>query len=206
MSCGGRGVALDLGLHRDDTFAAADLIVLSPGVPPEQPQVAAARKAGVPVVGEVELASRWLSGKIVAITGTKGKSTTTTLTGRIFQAGGLRALLGGNIGTPLSSQVEESTPETYHIVEVSSFQLETTDTFHPWIAALLNFSVDHLDRHASLEEYASAKARIFANQDERDWAVINADDPQALALARLGRARQRLFALEAQMRPSPCQR
>lgn len=189
-------VTLELGGHRTETLTGADLIVLSPGVPPEQSQVAAARRSGVPVVGEVELASRWLSGRIVAITGTKGKSTTTTLTGRMFQAGGLKALVGGNIGTPLSAQVEESTPETFHIVEVSSFQLEATDTFHPWVAVLLNFSPDHLDRHPSVEEYGAAKARILANQTDRDWAVINADDPQALALARLGRAQRLLFALD----------
>ncbi len=191
------GVALELGGHRARTLNGADLIVMSPGVPLEQPLIAAARQAGVRVVGETELASWWLSGRIVAITGTKGKSTTTTLAGRMFQAGGLKALIGGNIGTPLSSQVGESTPETFHIVEVSSFQLETTGTFHPWIAVLLNVSPDHLDRYATVEEYAAAKARIFANQDARDWAVINADDPQALALARAGGARQLLFALDA---------
>ena len=134
-------------------------------------------------MGEIELASRWLSGRIVAITGTKGKSTTTTLTGRMFTAGGRKALVGGNIGTPLSSQVADSTPETFHIVEVSSFQLETIETFHPWVAVFLNLSPDHLDRHASFEDYAQAKARIFANQTEDDWAVINADDPQTLAFA-----------------------
>lgn len=190
------GITLELGGRRTETFTGADLIVLSPGVPLQQSQVAAARRSGVPVLGEIELASRWLSGRIVAITGTKGKSTTTTLTGRMFQAGGFKALVGGNIGTPLSSQVDESTPETFHIVEVSSFQLETTDTFHPWIAVLLNISPDHLDRHPSMEEYGAAKARMFANQTERDWAVINADDPQALALARLGRARRLLFAID----------
>ncbi len=145
--------------------------MLSPGVPLDQPAILAARKAGVPIIGEIELASRWLSGRIVAITGTKGKSTTTTLTGRMFDAGGLKAIVGGNIGTPLSSQVADSTPETFHIVEVSSFQLETTETFHPWIAVLLNLSSDHLDRHGSMEDYAAAKARIFANQTEDDWAV-----------------------------------
>ena len=191
------GIVLELGGHRAETLHGADLIVLSPGVPVRQPLVAAASAAGVPVVGEIELASRWLSGRLVAVTGTKGKSTTTTLAGRMFQAGGLKAIVGGNIGAPLSSQVEASTPETFHIVEVSSFQLETTHRFHPWIAVLLNFSPDHLDRHANLEEYAAAKARFFANQDPRDWAVINADDPQALALARLGRAKQFLFAVEA---------
>lgn len=193
------GVGVELGGHRPETLNRADLIVLSPGVSRTQPQVAAARDAGVTVIGEIELASRWVSGRIVAITGTKGKSTTTTLTGRMFSAGGFRALVGGNIGTPLSAQVAESTPETFHIVEVSSFQLETIETFHPWIAVLLNFSPDHLDRHASVEEYAAAKTRIFANQTADDWAVINADDPQTLAMARLGRARTVRFATEGEV-------
>jgi UDP-N-acetylmuramoylalanine--D-glutamate ligase len=155
----------------------------------------------VPVIGEIELASRWLPGRIVAITGTKGKSTTTTLTGRMFDAGGLKAIVGGNIGTPLSSQVAASTPETFHIVEVSSFQLETIETFHPWIAVLLNLSSDHLDRHGSMEAYAAAKGRIFENQTEDDFAVVNADDPQTLALARAGRARKVMFSVAAPVVP-----
>jgi len=194
-------VALELGAQRLETFTSADLLVVSPGIPLEEPQIAAAREAGVPVMGEIELASRWLTGRIVAITGTKGKSTTTTLTGRMFTAGGLTAVVGGNIGTPLSSQVAASTPETFHIVEVSSFQLETTETFHPWIAVLLNLSSDHLDRHGSMEAYGAAKAKIFANQTPDDWAVINADDPQTLALARAGRARKVFFSADAPLVP-----
>jgi UDP-N-acetylmuramoylalanine--D-glutamate ligase len=188
------GVALELGGHRPETLRAADLIVLSPGVPPTQEDIAAARAAGVPVMGELELASRWLRGRVVAITGTKGKSTTTTLTGRMLEAGGHRVLVGGNIGHALSAQVDASTDETIHVVEVSSFQLEGSETFHPWIAALLNFSPDHLDRHADLAEYAAAKARIFANQTPDDWAVLNADDEPSHALAQDGRARRMLFA------------
>jgi len=195
------GVALELGGHQPATLAHADLIVVSPGVPLDQPMFADARHAGVPIIGEIELASRWLSGRIVAITGTKGKSTTTTLTGRMFAEGGRRALVGGNIGVPLSAQVAASTPETYHIVEVSSFQLETTETFHPWIAVLLNLSSDHLDRHGSMEAYGLAKAKIFANQTPEDWAVINADDPQTLELARAGRARQVLFSARTPLVP-----
>jgi UDP-N-acetylmuramoylalanine--D-glutamate ligase len=194
-------VALELGAQRLETFASADLLVVSPGIPLDQPQIAAARDAGVPIMGEIELASRWLTGRIVAITGTKGKSTTTTLTGRMFTAGGLTAVVGGNIGTPLSSQVAASTPETFHIVEVSSFQLETTETFHPWIAVLLNLSSDHLDRHGSMEAYGAAKAKIFANQTAEDWAVINADDPQTLALARAGRARKVFFSADTPLVP-----
>jgi UDP-N-acetylmuramoylalanine--D-glutamate ligase len=195
------GVALELGGHQLGTFTSADLLVLSPGVPLDQPEIVAARAAGVEVIGEIELASRWLTGRIVAITGTKGKSTTTTLTGRMFTAGGLKTLVGGNIGTPLSSQVTASTPETFHIVEVSSFQLETTDTFHPWIAVLLNLSSDHLDRHGSMDVYSAAKARIFANQTPDDWAVINADDPQTLALARTARAQKVLFSANTPLVP-----
>ena len=194
-------VALELSAQRLETFTSADLLVVSPGIPLDQPQIAAAREAGVPIMGEIELASRWLTGRIVAITGTKGKSTTTTLTGRMFTAGGLTAVVGGNIGTPLSSQVAASTPDTFHIVEVSSFQLETTETFHPWIAVLLNLSSDHLDRHGSMEAYGAAKARIFANQTPEDWAVINADDPQTLALARAGRARKVFFSADTPLVP-----
>ena len=195
------GVRLELGDHHLATFTSADLVVLSPGVPVDHPSIVAAREAGVSVIGEVELASRWLTGRIVAITGTKGKSTTTTLTGRMFTAGGLRALVGGNIGMPLSSQVADSTPETFHIVEMSSFQLETIETFHPWIAVLLNLSSDHLDRHGTMEAYAAAKARIFENQTEDDFAVINADDPQTLALARSARARKVTFSVEQPLVP-----
>jgi UDP-N-acetylmuramoylalanine--D-glutamate ligase len=190
------GVVLELGGHRGASFAAADLIVLSPGVPLELAELAAARDAGVPVIGELELASRWVRGPIVAITGTKGKSTTTTLVGRMLEAAGRRVLVGGNIGVPLSAQVDESTAETVHVVEASSFQLEATDRFHPHIAALLNFSPDHLDRHPTVAAYAAAKQRVFANQTSDDWAVINAESPEALALAQVGRARQVRYAID----------
>ena len=188
------GVAVEAGGHRPETFASADLVVLSPGVPTEQPAIQAARKRDVPVIGELELASRWLRGRMIAITGTKGKSTTTALTGRILEAAGFKVAVGGNIGLPLSAQVADSTPETLHVVETSSFQLEQTDTFHPWIAVMLNFSPDHLDRHPTVQAYADAKARIFANQDAGDWAVVNADDPAVLELARRGRAASRAFS------------
>ena len=188
------GITLELGGHTLATFTGADLIVLSPGVPANHPVVSAARAAGVPVMGELELASRWLAGRIVAITGTKGKSTTTTLTGRMLEAGGRKVMVGGNIGHALSAQVDQSTSDTIHVVEASSFQLEGIETFHPWIAVLLNLSPDHLDRHASLAEYAAAKARIFENQSAEDWAVINADDPAVLQLAQRVRAQRLMFA------------
>jgi len=190
------GVTLALGGHPAELFAAADLVVTSPGVPWNLPVLEGARQSGVKVVGEIELAWRCLEGRVIAVTGTKGKSTTTTLVGRMLAEEGLKAVAGGNLGLPLSAQVAESAADAIHVVEVSSFQLEATDTFRPWIAVLLNVSPDHLDRHASLDEYARAKQRVFANQQDRDWVVVNADDPPALALARGSRARVRLFALD----------
>ena len=189
------GITLELGGHTRETFTSSELVVLSPGVPPEQEAVQAARERGIPVIAEIELASRWLQGRVIAITGTKGKSTTTALTGRMLEAAGFKVTVGGNIGSPLSAQVSESTPDTFHVVETSSFQLEQIDTFHPWIAVMLNFSPDHLDRHPDVAAYGAAKARIFENQNASDFAVINADDPAVLELARRGRATARLFSL-----------
>jgi UDP-N-acetylmuramoylalanine--D-glutamate ligase len=189
-------VALELGGHLAASFEAADLIVMSPGVPLDLPELARARAAAVPIIGELELASRWLRGPIVAITGTKGKSTTTTLVGRMLEAAGKRVLVGGNIGFPVSAQVESSTADTVHVIEASSFQLETTDTFRPWIAALLNFSPDHLDRHPDEASYAAAKLRIFANQGADDWAVVNADSPEAMQMAENIRARVVSFGVD----------
>ena len=191
-----RGIEVELGPHQADRFAAADLIVVSPGVPFEQEALVAARAVGVPVIGEIELASRWLSGRVIAITGTKGKSTTTTLAARMLTEAGFDVTAGGNLGTALSAQVAQSRPSSLHVVEVSSFQLEATDTFRPWIAVLLNLAHDHLDRHGSLEAYGRAKARVFANQTPADWAVVNADDPAALELARNARARRFDFGVQ----------
>ncbi len=191
------GIEVELGGHRDATLATADVVVLSPGVSVASAVVQSARRRGIPVIGELELASRWLVGRAVAVTGTKGKSTTVTLAGRMLEEAGRLVTVGGNIGVALSLQVTESAPDVVHVVEVSSFQLETIDTFHPWIAVLLNVAPDHLDRHGTAEAYASAKARIFENQDDTDWAVINADDPGVLRLARRGRARQLRFACES---------
>jgi UDP-N-acetylmuramoylalanine--D-glutamate ligase len=191
------GVRLELGGHRLETFTRADLVVVSPGVPIDQPALTAARASGVPVIAELELASRWLQGRVIAITGTKGKSTTTALTGRILESAGFKVTVGGNIGLPLSAQVAASTPDTLHVVEASSFQLEQIDGFHPWISVLLNFSPDHLDRHPSVGAYAAAKARVFENQGAGDWAVVNADDPFVLEMVKRARARGvriRLFA------------
>ena len=188
------GVVLELGGHSSETLASADLIVASPGVPLDQPVFAGARARGVEMIGELELAFRWLRGSVIAITGTKGKSTTTTLIGRMLSAAGRHVLVGGNIGVPLSSQVDASTPESVHVVEASSFQLETTTTFRPWIALWINFADDHLDRHPDVASYAAAKARIFANQTADDWAVVNADDAVVMERSAATRARRVPFS------------
>jgi UDP-N-acetylmuramoylalanine--D-glutamate ligase len=192
-----RGVTLELGGHDPRTLAQADLIVVSPGVSLEQPVFSEAMDKGVETIGELELASRWLRGRVIAVTGTKGKSTTTTVIGRMLEAAGRHVLVGGNIGVPVSAQVEQSTPDTVHVVEVSSFQLETTTTFRPWIALWLNLAADHLDRHATLDEYAAAKARIFTNQQPDDWAIVNVDDPVVMRWSRQTAARTVAFSASA---------
>ncbi len=189
------GVVLELGGHQAQTFESANLVVVSPGVPLDQPALDAASAQNVEIIGELELASRWITGRVIAITGTKGKSTTTTLVGRMLTAAGKHVLVGGNIGVPLSAQVDQSTPDTLHVVETSSFQLETTTTFHPWIAVWLNLADDHLDRHPTFEAYASAKARIFERQTGGDWLVVNADDPRVVQRAARSGATQVQFSL-----------
>jgi UDP-N-acetylmuramoylalanine--D-glutamate ligase len=166
---------------------------VSPGVPWDLPDLQAARDAGVEVMAELELGWRELRGTVAAITGTKGKSTTTAALGAMLAQGGGDVRVGGNIGKPLCGLLDGATERTQWVLEVSSFQLEGTSTFHPHLAVFLNLAADHLDRHASFEEYAAAKARIFANQTEKDWAVVNADDPQVLEQARGSRARRLPF-------------
>ena len=183
------GVRLELGGHRAETFAGAALVVVSPGVPWQAPELAAARAAGVPVIGELELGVRHISGPVAAITGTKGKSTTTAALGAMLREAGRDVRVGGNIGDAVTGLLDGATDQTSFVLEVSSFQLEATDTLHPKVAVFLNLSADHLDRHASFEEYAAAKARIFANQTETDFAVVNGDDPAVMARARGTRAR-----------------
>jgi len=192
-----RGARLELGAHSGRTFTTADLVVVSPGVPWDLPELRAAREAGVPVMAELELGFRHMRGTVAAVTGTKGKSTTTAALGAMLAQAGGDVRVGGNIGEAVTGLLDGATDETVFVLEVSSFQLEGTDTFHPHVAVFLNLSADHLDRHASFEEYAAAKGRIFANQTKDDWAVVNADDPGVLAKARLGRARLLPFA------PSP---
>jgi UDP-N-acetylmuramoylalanine--D-glutamate ligase len=177
------GIAVETGGHGERTFRGQDLIVVSPGVPVDSPPLVQARALGEPVIGEIELASQFLPKNIVAITGSNGKTTTTTLAGEIIAAGGFSTAVGGNIGTPAISLVEQAKPETVVVLEVSSFQLETIRTFRPKVAVVLNITPDHLDRHRTFEAYTNAKARIFENQRPEDFAVLNADDVASAALA-----------------------
>src|SRR5271154_1396398 len=183
------GIAVETGGHGERTFGGQDLIVVSPGVPADAPPLVQARALGENVIGEIELASQFFPGRIVAITGSNGKTTTTTLAGEIVTAGGFRAAVGGNIGTPAISLVEGATAETIAVLEVSSFQLETIQTFRPQIAVVLNVTPDHLDRHRTFAAYTDPKARIFENQRPEDFAVLNADDPTCVELAARTRAK-----------------
>lgn len=178
-----RNLAVKVGSGYESALDEAELIVISPGVPSNLPSVKAARRRGVPVIGELELASWYLTAPVVAITGTNGKSTTTTLVGRLLKESGRRPFVGGNLGTPVSEaalSVQQASrsapPHDYVVAEVSSFQLETIDRFHPHVAAVLNITTDHLDRYDSLGDYVAAKRRIFQNQSTDDLAVLNRDD------------------------------
>ncbi len=173
------GIAVEAGGHGLLTFRRQDLIILSPGVPPETPELRQVRSFGQTILGEVELASRFLKGRTIAITGSNGKTTTTSLCGAILAAGGLPVLVGGNIGVPVIALAEESKDEGWNVLEVSSFQLESTVTFRPDIAVILNVTPDHLDRHGTFAQYLAAKERIFAHQTASDFLILNADDEVA---------------------------
>jgi UDP-N-acetylmuramoylalanine--D-glutamate ligase len=193
------GITVETGGHGERTFRGQDLIVVSPGVPVDAPPLVQARDLGEPIIGEVELAARFLPGPIVAITGSNGKTTTTTLTGEILTAGGWPTLVGGNIGTPAISLAERATLESAIVLEVSSFQLETVQTFRPKVAVVLNVTPDHLDRHRTFEAYVDAKARIFENQQASDFTVLNADDPTCVAMGSRTRAQVFWFSRQKEV-------
>lgn len=193
------GITVETGGHGERTFRGQDLIVVSPGVPVDAPPLVQARGLGESVIGEIELAAQFLPGPIVAITGSNGKTTTTTLVGEILAAGGFSTLVGGNIGTPAISLAERAKPESVSVLEVSSFQLETIRTFRPKAAVVLNVTPDHLDRHRTFEIYADAKARIFENQQGSDFAVLNADDPTCVAMAARTRAQVFWFSRQKEV-------
>jgi len=188
------GCGLWTGGHPDAAFAGADLVVVSPGVPLDVPALKAARARGVPLIGELELGWRVMEADLIAITGTNGKTTTTALTGELV-GGTVRPLLvGGNIGMPLCAHALDFPPDGLVVAEASSFQLDTTELLRPRVAAVLNVTPDHLDRHKTFERYVEAKSKIFANQTPADCAVLNADDPVAASLAPRTRARVLWFS------------
>lgn len=180
LSARGITVAAD---QAEPSVEGFDLIVVSPGVPTNSPALQQAKARGIPIIGEIELAAQFLKGRIVAITGSNGKTTTTALTGEVLEKNGKHVLVGGNIGTPALSLVPSSTAQSYMVLEVSSFQLETIQTFRPFVAVVLNITPDHLDRHGSMEAYVAAKARIFENQTDSDFAVLNFDDATCRSMA-----------------------
>jgi UDP-N-acetylmuramoylalanine--D-glutamate ligase len=178
-----QGFAVETGSHGLLTFRRQDLIVVSPGVPMSTPELMQVKALGMRIIGEMELGSQYLQGEIIAITGSNGKTTTTTLMGEILKAAGRPTLVGGNIGTPVTALVAESTPDSWSVLEVSSFQLETVEIFKPRIAMVLNITPDHLDRHGSFEAYAAAKARITENQAPDDFLILNAENKSAQMVA-----------------------
>jgi len=178
----------------ESAFRDAELVVISPGVPADLDVLVAVRSRGVPVIGELELAAPFIEGPTIGITGTNGKTTTTALTGHILRESGIACQVGGNIGTAPAEMVETSRPNQWNVLELSSFQLETIETFRASIAACLNVTQNHLDRHHSFENYANAKARLFETQGPDDRAVLNADDPVAVTFAGRTRAKTVWFS------------
>jgi len=191
-----QGINVEAGGHGLLTFRRQDLIVVSPGVPLDTPELVQVRNFGLPIIGELELAARFLKGSVLAITGSNGKTTTTTLVGEILQAARMPTLIAGNIGVPVIGVIDESTDDTWTVLEVSSFPLESTEQFHPHIAVILNITPDHLDRHGSFENYALAKERIFASQNQNDFVVLNAENARAAAAASRSAAKVYWFSLE----------
>jgi UDP-N-acetylmuramoylalanine--D-glutamate ligase len=191
-----KAVTLVLGSHPESLASEVDLVVTSPGVRTDLPLLVASRRAGVPVWGELELGFRELTGKVVAITGTKGKSTTASLLTAMLRASRKDVRLAGNIGAPLVGELQGSSSETLFVLEVSSFQLETVDSFRPDVAVLLDVSPDHLDWHESFEAYLRAKERLFRNQMEDDWAVVFGGNPLTVAMAERARSKKWYFDLD----------
>jgi UDP-N-acetylmuramoylalanine--D-glutamate ligase len=185
------GIMVEAGGHGLLTFRRQDLIVVSPGVPYDTPELIQVRAFGLSVIGELELASRFLQGQVAAITGSNGKTTTTALLGKIFADSGRPTLVGGNIGTPVIELVAQSASSTMTVLEVSSFQLETVEEFCPHIAVVLNITPDHLDRHGTFEAYAAAKARITGQQTDSDFLVLNGEDTPTQIIA--GKTRAQVF-------------
>ncbi|MBN2242209.1 MAG: UDP-N-acetylmuramoyl-L-alanine--D-glutamate ligase [Acidobacteria bacterium] len=191
---GSGALQLELGGHRPESFKRCDFAVVSPGVPLSLEEFDLCRKAGIPILSEIELAFRHLRGRVIGITGSNGKTTTTVLTTELLAGAGLRAKSAGNIGIPLTSLVPDSAPDDIYTVELSSFQLEAIRDFRPWIGSILNITPDHMNRYRRYEEYIDAKKRIFMNQEAADYAVLNADDALTASFADGLRATPVLFS------------
>jgi UDP-N-acetylmuramoylalanine--D-glutamate ligase len=200
------GIAVETGGHGLLTFRRQDLIVVSPGVPLSTPELRQVRNLGMPITGEVELAAQFLKTKVLAITGSNGKTTTTTLCGEILKEGGLSTQVGGNIGIPVIELVEAdgNTEAAWSVLELSSFQLETTEHFRPDIAVILNITPDHLDRHGTFENYALAKERIFAAQTPEEFVILNGDDARVQQAASRARSQVYWFSRSKMVRQGAC--
>ena len=168
-------IDFEFGKH-SERILNTDIIIISPGVSLNQPIILKAREKNIPVIGELEFASRLIDNPMIGITGTNGKTTTAFLIQKILESAGRKAVVCGNMGIPLSSVVEKLSPDTVVVIEVSTFQLETVENFHPWIGILLNITPDHMDRHSSFQEYKNLKLKLFSNQEKDDFAILNFDD------------------------------
>lgn len=187
------GFKVELGGHSPAFLDSKDLVIISPGIPSNIPFLEKARSLGIPIVSEIELGYLLSPSPIIAITGTNGKTTVTTLIGRVLEKAGISNLVCGNIGNPFTGELDKLKPDTYVVLEVSSFQLENIITFKPHIAVVLNITPDHLDRYSSFEEYIKAKERIFMNQDSSDYLILNYKDPITRSFADKTRSKVLFF-------------
>jgi UDP-N-acetylmuramoylalanine--D-glutamate ligase len=192
-------LVLELGGHRDESFRTCDLVIVSPGIPLTLPIFELSRESAIPIMAEVELAYHHLQGRIICVTGSNGKTTTTALVAELLKGAGLKADAAGNIGTPLISLADETSADAIYAVELSSFQLEGIRQFRPFVGSILNLTPDHMDRYAGFDDYVAAKRRLFMNQQKTDFAVLNADDPRTAAMASEVRAMPVMFSRLAEV-------
>ncbi|MEW6606018.1 MAG: UDP-N-acetylmuramoyl-L-alanine--D-glutamate ligase [bacterium] len=189
-------IEIETDEHKEDFLPHCELIVVSPGVPVEIPFLQKAKKLGIPIISEMELAYQFLpQNRVIAVTGTNGKTTTTTLIGEILKTADQKVTVAGNIGYPLSEAIDKIDKDYLVVVEISSFQLETIKDFRPNISVFLNFTPDHLDRHKDLNDYLKIKARIFENQTKDDFMVLNADDSSIMEVSQQSKAKPIFFSL-----------